>query len=95
MKRNPVKTEYLITDDSVPLSIAPTAQIAVKQVENLIVYICWNESTEVDVRHEMSKYGDMSVLFKNGHSIRVRAVERISTIKAFGQRFVGNVSKEE
>ena len=77
-----------------PLSIAPTAEMAVKQVESLIKYICWNEYTTVDVKHEMTKYGDMSVLFANGHDIRVRAVERISTIKAFTNRF-GKVPKEE
>lgn len=95
MMRNPVKTEYLITDNSMPLSIAPTSQIAVKQVENLIEYICWNECTEVDVRHDMTKYGDMSVLFKNGHDIKVRAVERVSTVKAFGLKFGIAPQKDE
>lgn len=70
-----------------PLSIAPTSQIAANQVENLIGYICWNEYTEVDVKHDMTKYGDMSVLFKNGHEIRVRAIERVSTVKAFVLKF--------
>jgi hypothetical protein len=94
MRRNPVKTEYLISDNSMPLSIAPTAEMAVKQVENLVEYICWNESTTVAEKREMTKYGDMSVLFANGHDIRVRAVERISTIKAFASRF-GTAPKEE